>query len=125
MWPRRKDKPLGPLKIHRLTGEGMSWSQRINRIGRQKSLNWDDRSRRPFKKEDVYPCNEGFPRVTQIGPVSGGMPILFNLILANGLRCRGTVSTTHMIDEQPAWAVHTRQGIKHISYYNVAAWSSL
>jgi hypothetical protein len=124
---KNKDPRLGRLRIRRTDGAGQTtdWSHTIRRGGRQKSPHWDKRSAGRFRREDVYPCNEGFPAVSHIGPVSGGMPILFNLILADGRRVRGIVSTTRQIDGQPAWRVDTPQGAILVSYYEVAGWSSL
>jgi hypothetical protein len=123
---KKRSAQVGPLRIRAdASGEPTQWSQTIRRLKRQKSPHWDERSRRPFRRDEAYPCNEGFPIITHIGPVSGGLLILFNLILADGTRCQGTVSTARQIEGQPAWAVRIGNDVRHVSYYSVAAWSSL
>lgn len=128
MFGRRKkqSRQVGPLRMHKdASGEPTAWSQTIRRLKRQKSLHWDERSQGPFRRDDVYPCNEGFPLITHIGPVNGGLPILFDLILADGTRCQGAVSTVRRLEGQPTWAVRIGNDIQYVSYYNVAAWCSL
>lgn len=115
-----------PVKFIPSDGEVTGWSQSIRRLAPEKSLHWDERKKGGFRRGDVYPCSEGFPGVVGLGPVDSGMPIIFEVILANGEKTRGIVSS-EQIDGAPSWLVTDEDGgsRKKVSYYEVAGWSSV
>lgn len=105
-----------------LTG---GWSQLMRNVGPEKSPNWDKRQNAGFAYNDVYPCNEGFPQITHVGPVDGGWPTVFDLVLADGQKGHAIVSAKE-VDGLPSWAMMDPKSRKvtQVSYYDVAGWST-
>ncbi len=86
----------------------------------EKSVHWDERKQGGFKKKDVYPCNEGFPGVVRIGPVEGGWPIIFDIILVDGTKGQAAVSPAK-IGGLPSWLMRKANGKeKKVPYEEVA-----
>lgn len=115
-----------PVKFINNPDGTQGWSQTIRRMVAEKSAHWDERKHGRFKREEVYPCNEGFPGVVRIGPTEGGFPVIFDVILADKTRGQAAVSPTE-IDGLHSWLMRDKDGKRErqVSYHEVAGWSSV
>lgn len=106
-------------------GNAKGWSQTMRKVLPEKSPHWDERKGGGFKRDDVFPCNEGFPGLTRIGPVDTGWPVMFDVVLASGRKSRGMVSPKE-IDGLPSWllADDQRRSTVETSYCEVAGWAT-
>ena len=104
------------------SGNITGWSQTIRQVLPEQSPSWTKRCNGGFTRPQVYPCNEGFPGVVRIGPLQGGLPVMFDVVLSNGMRASALVST-ELIDELPSWVLMDDNRTK-VSYYDVAGWAS-
>lgn len=117
---------VSPVKFTTNTaGEIDGWKQTLRRVVPEESPHWRERQHGRFRREDVSPCNEGFPGLVRIGPTDGGWPMIFDVVLDDGTKSRALVSD-QKIEGQPSWLLldHKRNRSTPISYYRVAGWST-